>query len=86
MCGACAVPVTVCLLMCLLVPVLSLTLLSEPHTLPHKHNTQHTFIHRPYGFMDVFDSQHVSNGSDDGARYTYEAQVRGSVRERDAEV
>jgi hypothetical protein len=24
-----------------------------------------------------FDSQHVSNGSDDGARYTYEAQVRG---------
>lgn len=25
--------------------------------------------------MDYYDSQHVPNGSDDGARYTYEAQV-----------
>jgi hypothetical protein len=34
----------------------------------------------PYGFMDRFDSQHVSNGSDDGARYTYEAQVKMKLK------
>eukprot|EP00879_Flechtneria_rotunda_P008243 GHRR01008636.1.p1 GENE.GHRR01008636.1~~GHRR01008636.1.p1 ORF type:complete len:661 (+),score=285.14 GHRR01008636.1:210-2192(+) len=33
-----------------------------------------TIDYGPYGFMDRFDSNHVSNGSDDGARYTYAAQ------------
>eukprot|EP00775_Hariotina_reticulata_P002537 gene2537-2839_t len=33
-----------------------------------------TIDYGPYGFMDRFSSQHVSNGSDDGARYTYAAQ------------
>ncbi|WIA15835.1 hypothetical protein OEZ85_012590 [Tetradesmus obliquus] len=33
-----------------------------------------TIDYGPYGFMDRFDQHHVSNGSDDAARYCYSAQ------------
>ncbi|KAF8059372.1 Selenoo [Scenedesmus sp. PABB004] len=33
-----------------------------------------TLDYGPFAFMDRFDRAHVSNGSDDAARYTYEAQ------------